>query len=358
MVAPSEWLKAKDDALIATLAVPGESGSNPKDNDSQTSNNRTKSQQTTGKKTSPSRERKVAKKEETNGYGRASTKGATRKAEQSVARQERKAPKARVKGKQSEAVATAQSKGNVGKGTSPGYGSNPARRAAFGGSAPAPQGWLGAAGSAVAEAGKKVAKVVGGAISAAEAGAVVAIAALGCLGGDSPQPNAPDRPCGVSTNTAAKNKKQSTPATASATNVEENENAGYATLYYWSSEAMAELNPSSTGRRAPPHFAVETTINGTSFATEQFAPSPDHIYIVPVSQEVLDTATGKARIDLPNTANARLFQETSIVAGDCGTYHPRSNSCSSHVIDVLNAGGLPILNRGDFFNEKFPKPKP
>jgi hypothetical protein len=46
-----------------------------------------------------------------------------------VARQERKTPSSRAKGKQTEAVATAQSKGNVGKGTRIHYTPSPARAA-------------------------------------------------------------------------------------------------------------------------------------------------------------------------------------------------------------------------------------
>jgi Pput_2613-like deaminase len=103
---------------MATLAVMGEPGGGTRrrsrDNDQKASNNRTKSQQTTGKKTSPSKERKVAKKEETNGYGKASTKGATRKAERSENKQERRAPRARAVANQKNTVSTANQKGRPG----------------------------------------------------------------------------------------------------------------------------------------------------------------------------------------------------------------------------------------------------
>jgi hypothetical protein len=110
-------LKAKDEALITTLAVAGEPGSVNKkraDNDSQTSNNRSSSRQTTGRKNSPSKESDVSKKEETNSYGKASSAGARYKAERDALRQDRANPKNKARGKQNEAVGTAQQKGAPG----------------------------------------------------------------------------------------------------------------------------------------------------------------------------------------------------------------------------------------------------
>ncbi len=120
---PAEWLKEKDDALIATLAVAGEPGGfskkRPKDNDSQTSKNRDSSQQTTGRRNSPGKERDVSKKEENNGYGRPSTAGARDKAERDASRNDRRNPNKRPQAAQSDAVDTANKKG------SPGASGNP-----------------------------------------------------------------------------------------------------------------------------------------------------------------------------------------------------------------------------------------
>jgi hypothetical protein len=137
---PTEWLNAKDDALIATLAVPGESGGKTrpraKDNDSQTSNNRNSSQQTTGRKNTPSKQAEVTKKEEANSYGRASTSGASQKAERDALRQERATPKNKTQSKQNETLNTANQKANPGnrQGTQGTGSSFSPARAAIGGS--------------------------------------------------------------------------------------------------------------------------------------------------------------------------------------------------------------------------------
>jgi hypothetical protein len=180
---PAAWLKAKDEALIATLAVAGEPGGStrprPKDNDQQTSNNRNTSQQTTGRKNSPTKEKDVSKKEETNSYGKASSAGARDKAERDENRQDRKTPSGKAQGKQNEAVNTANQKANPGTGPGTGSSFRPAK-AAFGGSRgwQPPQGidW-GKVGAAVAAAGKAIAdaakavgpaagKIVGGVVGA------------------------------------------------------------------------------------------------------------------------------------------------------------------------------------------------
>jgi YD repeat-containing protein len=180
VIPPAEWLKAKDEALIATLAVPGESGGKTrpraKDNDSQTSNNRNSSQQTTGRKNTPDREKNVRNKEENNSYGKSSTAGARDKAERDARREDRKTPKNKAQAKQDEAVNTANNKGNVGSGR------NPLLKGGGNGAAiPAPKGnpginWgdvgkaLGAAGKAIADAAKVIGpaagRIIGGVVGA------------------------------------------------------------------------------------------------------------------------------------------------------------------------------------------------
>lgn len=105
------------------------------------------------------------------------------------------------------------------------------------------------------------------------------------------------------------------------------------------------------------HFTVEIVQEDISYQTDQVILNKD--WSSTTIRRSKNSFAGKipiaeAIIPLSNATGAREFQK-SLINSELGKYDPITNSCLSHVFDVLEAGGEPVQNRHPLSYAKFYK---
>ncbi len=113
------------------------------------------------------------------------------------------------------------------------------------------------------------------------------------------------------------------------------------------------------------HYTVKTIAGTGSMHTEQ-QNSGDETWIARVSGVNQAEPVNSATFDLPDVGAAQKFQRAQTRAGDAGdsngAYDVANNSCMTHVMDVLNAGGADVPATGkrawSFLNNAGVGPRP
>ncbi len=114
------------------------------------------------------------------------------------------------------------------------------------------------------------------------------------------------------------------------------------------------------------HFTIEIHYNGKSLETHQVGAGqlrrgfPTQTYIVTtkqVSPGLVPTSSPikSVEIEIPNAKEAMAKQIEQMKAGDFGQYTPTGNSCMTHVVDILDSGGVDGLSKGRKGLEAFAK---
>ncbi|PCE26092.1 sugar-binding protein [Paraburkholderia acidicola] len=105
------------------------------------------------------------------------------------------------------------------------------------------------------------------------------------------------------------------------------------------------------------HYTVKTMAGTGNMHTEQ-QNTGDTTWIARVNSADAGEPANSATFDVPDVGAAQTFQRDKVRAGDRqesnGAYNVMSNSCMTHVMDVLNAGGVEAPSGGraawDFLN--------
>ena len=87
-----------------------------------------------------------------------------------------------------------------------------------------------------------------------------------------------------------------------------------------------------------PHFTVETEAGGTTLETEQVIVDSQMNTTVRVASQT-EQAAAKVDIALPD-AQAAMQKQLELMGKPGGPYNVRTNSCVTHCMDILRAGGL------------------
>ncbi|MCA8101407.1 RHS repeat-associated core domain-containing protein [Burkholderia contaminans] len=97
------------------------------------------------------------------------------------------------------------------------------------------------------------------------------------------------------------------------------------------------------------HYTVKTLSGTGNVHTEQEI-NGDKTWIVRVSSLAPGEPVNSATFDIPDVGAAQKFQRDKIRAGSAkvtdGAYDVSNNSCMTHVMDVLNAGGADVPTKG------------
>lgn len=97
------------------------------------------------------------------------------------------------------------------------------------------------------------------------------------------------------------------------------------------------------------HYTVKTVAPSGSLHTEQVS-TGDETWIERVNGSTAGEPVNSATFELPNIDAAQDFQRDKMRAGkrgeSDGKYDASTNSCMTHVMDVLNAGGVNSPNTG------------
>ncbi|KAG8150176.1 hypothetical protein BFF94_028215 [Burkholderia catarinensis] len=95
------------------------------------------------------------------------------------------------------------------------------------------------------------------------------------------------------------------------------------------------------------HYTVKTIAGTGSMHTEQKT-SGDETWIARVSGITAGEPVNSATFDIPDVGAAQNYQRDSAGSRDesDGAYDVSNNSCMTHVMDVLNAGGADVPARG------------
>jgi hypothetical protein len=88
-----------------------------------------------------------------------------------------------------------------------------------------------------------------------------------------------------------------------------------------------------------PHYTVETEFRGVRLPTEQVVVDEETGSTTIRETLRFQKIIQQGQIDLPDAQAAQAYQE-SVLRTDTGTYNYYRNSCVTHVVNVLNAGGL------------------
>jgi hypothetical protein len=112
--------------------------------------------------------------------------------------------------------------------------------------------------------------------------------------------------------------------------------AGTATIYYYA-------NVGDFG-----HFSIQVDYGGQSLHTEQLVNLVNNTTSIGiVDPATAATATATLTVPLPNAQTAMAFQRALLGQGPFPPYDRSTNSCTTHVGDVLQAGGYPgVPNEG------------
>ena len=89
-----------------------------------------------------------------------------------------------------------------------------------------------------------------------------------------------------------------------------------------------------------PHVTIATEYQGTVIHTEQII-FPNHTTTISQVHRA-QTITREGVVALPNAQAAQAYQQ-SVIGANGGIYNAATNSCITHVANVLNAGGLSII---------------
>jgi hypothetical protein len=92
------------------------------------------------------------------------------------------------------------------------------------------------------------------------------------------------------------------------------------------------------------HFSVEVESEDSVLNTHQVVSGPNgsSTEIVTVDDADPGTLVRSKTVEFPTADNAIARQEALRAQGDLGQYDAITNSCVSHVCDVLEAGGLTV----------------
>lgn len=92
-----------------------------------------------------------------------------------------------------------------------------------------------------------------------------------------------------------------------------------------------------------PHFSVRTQIGGTSLESDQIITNAQTRLTTIRETTGLPPPTNSVTVLLPN-ARAAMQRQNSLFGQNTGVYNSRTNSCVTHVCDILSTGGLNAPN--------------
>ena len=102
-----------------------------------------------------------------------------------------------------------------------------------------------------------------------------------------------------------------------------------------------------------PHFSIDVRFGRIAMHTNQVITAND----MSSTQIVLTTPAGSdtnVTVALPNAAGAIAHQTVLLASGNLGAYNLFTNSCATHVVDVVRAGGVPVPgNSNSYVNRLF-----
>ncbi len=119
---------------------------------------------------------------------------------------------------------------------------------------------------------------------------------------------------------------------------EKKDPSGMATINYYKSGALqSDLQA--------PHYSITVTYQGQSTTTELGIGSNNTAVI---GIDPLNPAPNMSvNVPLPN-AQAAQMRQGALLGQSVGTYERNTNSCATHVLDILRAGGYPIRGPNSF----------
>jgi hypothetical protein len=91
------------------------------------------------------------------------------------------------------------------------------------------------------------------------------------------------------------------------------------------------------------HFSVATEANGAVLETEQVITNSQSMSTTIRIAEQSQRALSRVDIALPN-GQAAMARQLSLIGSEGGTYNAATNSCLTHCMDILRAGGLNVPN--------------
>jgi hypothetical protein len=110
--------------------------------------------------------------------------------------------------------------------------------------------------------------------------------------------------------------------------------SGTATIHYWESGA---IDPDLQA----PHYAITVTFQGVSTTSELTISDNNTAVVVTSTQVPKPKPNMSVPVPIPNAQTAQGLQE-SLNRQPVGQYNKNTNSCVTHVLDILRAGGYPI----------------
>ncbi len=108
----------------------------------------------------------------------------------------------------------------------------------------------------------------------------------------------------------------------------------------YSTAGTATVRLESIEGQRVPHYTVETDFQGVQLHTEQLVDKGAGTTTITEALRY-QVITQEGQVDLPDAEAAQVYQE-SVLRTDTGPYDYYRNSCVTHVVNVLNAGGLDL----------------